>query len=85
MSIVQRKLSKSFKAFFDSEKSSGILLILCTIVSLILANSMLGADYLSFWQSYFGGLSVEHWINDGLMAMNQDTRTASNWIIQDRY
>lgn len=69
MSIVQRKLSKSFKAFFDSEKSSGILLILCTVVSLILANSMLGTDYLSFWQSYFGGLSVEHWINDGLMAI----------------
>lgn len=69
MSVVQRKLSKSFKAFFDSEKSSGILLIVCTIVSLILANSMFGAGYLGFWQSYYGGLSVEHWINDALMAI----------------
>lgn len=69
MSVVQRKLSKSFKAFFDSEKSSGILLIICTIVSLILANSMVGAGYLGFWQSYYGGLSVEHWINDALMAV----------------
>lgn len=69
MGVVQRKLSKSFKAFFDSEKSSGILLIVCTIVSLILANSMFGAGYLSFWQSYFGGLSLEHWINDALMAI----------------
>jgi NhaA family Na+:H+ antiporter len=69
MSVVQRKLSKSFKAFFDSEKSSGILLIICTIVSLVLANSVLGANYLSVWQMYVGGLSVEHWINDALMAI----------------
>lgn len=69
MSVVQRKLSNSFKAFFDSEKSSGILLIVCTIVSLILANSVLSANYLSFWQMYAGGLSVEHWINDALMAI----------------
>jgi Na+:H+ antiporter, NhaA family len=69
MSVVQRKLSKSFKAFFDSEKSSGVLLIICTIVSLVLANSILGANYLSIWQTYVGGLSVEHWINDALMAI----------------
>ncbi|MBX7055187.1 MAG: Na+/H+ antiporter NhaA [Pyrinomonadaceae bacterium] len=69
MSVVRRKLSRSFKAFFDSEKSSGILLIICTVMSLIFANSSSGTAYLSFWQSYFGGLSVEHWINDGLMAI----------------
>jgi len=69
MGVVQRKLSKSFKAFFDSEKSSGILLIICTVVSLVLANSMLGANYLSIWQMYVGGLSVEHWVNDALMAV----------------
>lgn len=69
MGVVQRKLSKSFKEFFDSEKASGILLIVCTVVSLALANSVLGANYLSVWQMYLGGLSVEHWINDGLMAI----------------
>jgi len=69
MSIVQRKLSKSFKAFFDSEKSSGILLIICTVISLVLANSVLGENYLSIWHFYVGGLSVEHWVNDGLMAI----------------
>ncbi len=69
MGLVQRKLSKTFTKFFDSEKSSGILLIVCTIISLAFANSMLGANYLSIWQMYVGGLSVEHWINDGLMAI----------------
>jgi len=69
MAVVQRKLSKSFKAFFDSEKSSGVLLIICTVVSLGLANSILGANYLSIWQMYIGGLSIEHWVNDALMAI----------------
>lgn len=69
MGVVQRKLSKTFKDFFDSEKSSGILLIICTAVSLVLANSLIGANYLSLWQMPVGGLSVEHWINDALMAV----------------
>jgi len=69
MGIVQRRLSKTFKSFFDSEKSSGILLIICTIVSLLITNSFLGANYLYMWQMKVGGLSIEHWINDLLMAI----------------
>ena len=69
MTVVQRKLSQTFKNFFDSEKSSGILLIICTVFSLIITNSSIGADYLGLWQIYAGGLSIEHWINDGLMAV----------------
>ncbi len=69
MGVVQRKLPNTFKDFFESEKSSGILLIICTVVSLLLANSIIGANYLSIWQMYVGGLSVEHWINDALMAV----------------
>ncbi|MDQ3253818.1 MAG: Na+/H+ antiporter NhaA [Acidobacteriota bacterium] len=69
MGVVQRKLSNSFRNFFESEKSSGIVLIICTVVSLLLANSIIGAKYLSIWHVYVGGLSVEHWINDALMAV----------------
>ena len=45
------------------------MLILCTVASLLMANSSIGATYLSMWQGYVGGLSLEHWINDGLMAI----------------
>jgi NhaA family Na+:H+ antiporter len=69
MGVVKRRLSKTFQSFFDSEKSSGILLIACTVISLAVTNSALGANYLGFWQSYVGGLSLEHWINDALMAV----------------
>jgi NhaA family Na+:H+ antiporter len=69
MGVVQRKLSKTFKDFFDGEKSSGILLIICTVVSLVITNSAVGENYLQLWHFYVAGLSVEHWINDGLMAI----------------
>lgn len=66
---IEKRLSHTFKQFTESGKAGGIVLIACTLVSLSLANSSLGSDYLSFWQQYVAGLSVEHWINDALMAI----------------
>jgi NhaA family Na+:H+ antiporter len=70
-------LTRLFLEFFESEKASGIILILCTVLSIILANSSMGKDYLALLHSRIGfeaGIvtlrySVEHWINDGLMAV----------------
>lgn len=67
--MVQQTLSNTFNRFFDSEKSSGALLVFCTALSLALANSPIGPEYLGVWQRLLGGLSLEHWINDGLMAV----------------
>lgn len=62
-------LSRTFQRFFESEKSSGFLLILCTVTSLVLANSGVGASYIEWWHSPVMGLTVQHWINDALMAV----------------
>lgn len=69
MKALPMKLSHTFNLFFASEKSSGIVLILCTLVSLLITNSALGTDYLQFWQLPLAGLSLAHWINDALMAI----------------
>ena len=69
MDIVPRTLSNTFNKFFESEKSSGNLLIICIVLALVITNSPIGPDYLSFWQRNVGGLSLEHWINDALMAI----------------
>ena len=58
-----------FKGFFDSEKAGGFILIACTMFSLILANSIWSESYLHIWHLQLGTLSVEHWINDGLMTI----------------
>jgi NhaA family Na+:H+ antiporter len=63
------KPNNLFKEFLDSEKAGGLMLIACTIVSLILANSAFGHSYHSFWLSKFYGQSLEYWINDGLMTI----------------
>ena len=63
------RLTVLFKEFFESEKGGGILLILCTIISLLIANSSFQESYLNFWHFKLGGLSLELWINDGLMAV----------------
>jgi Na+:H+ antiporter, NhaA family len=62
------RLTKLFNDFFESEKG-GVLLIVCTVISLLLANSSLGESYLNFWHFKFAGLSTENWINEGLMAI----------------
>ena len=62
-------ITRLFLDFFKSEKFSGFLLIGCTAVSLLLANSSWGEAYAHFWHLPFAGLTVELWINDGLMAV----------------
>ncbi|MDB5202830.1 MAG: Na+/H+ antiporter NhaA [Ferruginibacter sp.] len=63
------KVSKLFTEFFGSEKAGGIVLILCTVISLFISNTGAGASYISFWHTDFHGHSISHWINDGLMAI----------------
>lgn len=63
------KLTRLFRDFFDSEKAGGLVLIVCTIFSLVLSNTSWGAQYEAIWQTNFAGHSIEHWINDGLMAI----------------
>lgn len=61
--------TRLFLDFFNSEKFSGFLLIGCTALSLLVANSSWGESYAHFWHYPFAGLTVELWINDGLMAV----------------
>ncbi len=58
-----------FKEFFDNEKATGLILIACTIVSLIMANSIFASQYIYTWHAKFFGESLEYWINDGLMTI----------------
>lgn len=66
---IEKRLSATFKQFTQSGKAGAVLLILCTLASLVIANSAWGDSYLGFWHQYIGGLSIEHWVNDALMAI----------------
>lgn len=62
-------LTQLFKNFFESEKVGGLLLLVCTITSLTLANSAFGESYHHFWLTEFSDKPLEYWINDGLMTI----------------
>lgn len=62
-------ITKLFNSFFESEKAGGLVLLICTIISLALANSSLSEEYLSIWHHSLGNHNAEYWINDGLMAI----------------
>lgn len=63
------KLTRLFNDFFHSEKSAGIVLVICTVFSLIASNTGFQEEYLSVWSIDIGHHTVSHWINDGLMAI----------------
>lgn len=63
------KLTKLYLEFFNSEKAGGLILLIATALSLMLANTHLGSDYAAVWKTEIGGHSIVHWINDGLMAV----------------
>jgi NhaA family Na+:H+ antiporter len=75
--IGKGKFSHLFRDFFNSEKIAGLLLVIATIVSLFIANSSLGTSYLQLVHRHIDlsflnvslDYSVEHWVNDGLMAI----------------
>jgi NhaA family Na+:H+ antiporter len=63
--------------FIHRQTTSGILLMLCAVIALFVANGSFSEPYHHFFQLYFSvGLenfqlskTVHHWINDGLMAI----------------
>jgi len=71
------KILEPVERFLHVEAASGIVLLACTLVALILANSSFGYSYEAFWKTavgfQFGGFQMSyklsHWINDGLMAI----------------
>lgn len=63
------KLTKTFKVFFENEKSGGLLLLFVTVFSLLLANTSSQAEYIALWETNMYGHSITHWINDGLMTI----------------
>nr|WP_264501693.1 Na+/H+ antiporter NhaA [Luteolibacter flavescens] len=57
------------RAFFSMESASGLILMAVAAMALVVANSAFAPSYFGILNSYAGGLSILHWINDGLMAV----------------
>lgn len=75
--MLQQRIIHPFRQFLQTEQASGVILIACTLFSLIIANTQLGQAYQQFWNQSVGfnwwmislKESVLYWVNDGLMTI----------------
>ncbi|NRU83801.1 Na+/H+ antiporter NhaA [Clostridium beijerinckii] len=74
---IKNKIKNPFLQFFKNESSSGIVLLFCAIIAIIIANSNFSSMYNNIIHTYITigykdfslSMSILHWINDGLMAI----------------
>ncbi|RAJ00365.1 NhaA family Na+:H+ antiporter [Chitinophaga skermanii] len=81
--LFEQKILSPIYQFLHDSRAVGIVLVSCTILSLLLANSPWSQQYIQFWAHLFNPSSGHHydvqglhfpnsnlmWINDGLMAL----------------
>ncbi len=72
--FLKRTFISPLLEFIQDSRAVGIILIICTVVSLLLSNTGWGTAYIALWNTEIhlsSALphSVLHWINDGLMAV----------------
>ncbi|ELH0893824.1 Na+/H+ antiporter NhaA [Vibrio fluvialis] len=62
-------MTDMIRDFFKLESAGGIFLVIAAAIAMTIANSPLNEIYQGALHSYVFGMSVSHWINDGLMAV----------------
>ncbi|UXI03641.1 Na+/H+ antiporter NhaA [Photobacterium sp. TY1-4] len=69
------KLYRPFQAFIQSQTTASLLLLICVLIALVIANSPWTTAYLALIDTPIGfvlgeqifAMSLKHWVNDGLM------------------
>lgn len=61
--------AKRFQILFQHPAAGGMILMLAAALALLVANSPWAGHYTAALAYSLGGLSILHWINDGLMAV----------------
>lgn len=76
--IIRKKVFQPFRDFLKTEQSSGIILLISAVFSMVATNFIWGEDYVHIWHTpvafHIGEIinmkyPLEHWINDGLMVI----------------
>nr|WP_313709503.1 Na+/H+ antiporter NhaA [Brucella intermedia] len=63
------RIQNTIRNFLDSESAGGLLLIASAIAALMVANSPVADSYFHVLHFHLGPLSVQHWVNDAMMAV----------------
>lgn len=76
-SSIKKILLSPIQEFIQDSRSVGIILMACTLISLVISNTGWGNVFVDFWEKDLHlssenihlPHSIAHWINDGLMAV----------------
>lgn len=60
---------RMIRSFFKTEAAGGVLLVMAAIAAMLIANSPVSELYQHALHAYVFGMSLSHWVNDGLMAI----------------
>lgn len=63
------RINSTLRQFLDNEASGGLILMAVALLAILVANSPAAGSYFSVLHTYVGPLSVQHWVNDALMAV----------------
>ncbi len=74
---IYKRIVGPFSDFFKAESASGLMLLFCALIAMVIANSRLAGAYDHIlhtnitvgYKEFSLSLSILHWINDGLMAV----------------
>jgi NhaA family Na+:H+ antiporter len=69
LSAISLRARRALADFLKDEAAGGYVLMVAAALALIVANSPLASAYFEALHVYLGPMSVQHWINDGLMAL----------------
>lgn len=69
MKLLNWRPLRRVRDFMDGEAAGGLVLMAVAVLALLVANSPFADIYFETLHSKAGPLSVQHWINDGLMAV----------------
>ena len=67
--ISSGRIRSTLRHFLDSEAAGGLVLMAVALAAIVTANSPLAETYFHSLHMYIGPLSLQHWINDALMAL----------------
>ncbi len=67
--IAPKHIQSTLRRFLEGEASGGLVLMAVAALAILTANSSFAETYFDALHIYLGPLSLQHWINDALMAV----------------
>ena len=67
--ITPGRIQSTLRQCLNNEASGGLVLMAVAVLAILVANSPLAEAYFHGLHVYLGPLSIQHWINDALMAV----------------